>query len=249
MAAEINAIAIIYIFISTLIIILKNGVTPSHSANLNKVFIIHTIFFICIVISISWLCYKIILPPFIQMTVPIICHYLILLFIPKLSKYHSKLLIITSSVIIILSYQYYFLGVNSDDYICLGEKMLNELNNRIRSYETILQRCIGNTTPFSPVRAFSNKIHYYYEPCWVLDSEIIKDIELLFKSNNETIKSIVKYHDFNKILKLCSFETISNIPAWHSFFTGIYYKKKNRIEFWHNGGILSITSLQLKERP
>jgi len=249
MAAEINAIAIIYIIVSTLIIIIKNGVNPSYSANLTKLFIFHTIFFIFIVTFTSWLCYKTILPPFSQMCVPIICHYLILLFIPKFVKYQSKLLIITSTVIIVLSYQYYFLGVNSDDYICLGQKMLNELDNRIRSYETIFQRRLGDTTPFSPVRAFANKIHYYYEPCWVLDSDIIKDIELLFKSNNETIKSIVKYYDFNKILKLCSFEIISNIPAWHSFFTGIYYKKNKRIEFWHKGGILSITSLQLKERP
>lgn len=249
MEADINAFAMIYCVLLTVILIVINMERPSFNKTFKKIIINHSLLFIISIFLIYQLFNGVLIPPFSQIYIPLTCHFLILIFIPKYNKFSKITFLITFFTIIILSYQYFCLDYNIN-YTVNTDAANIEIGDTIKTMEFFgIHASVGGSVYFPKIKLIENKILGSYESGWVLDSDIVKEIDKLFKSSDPILK--------NEELSNCSYQEFLNsfkynIPeikiAWHTFLTGIFIKKYKNYELWHNGGKFSSISVELKVR-
>jgi len=249
MQADINAIAIIYILFSTGFFILKYAELPV----LSKAFFKHLFSNLFVLFSFIWIMNIYMFEdesyyfPLGQVILPILCHFFIIFFIPKIYKHNLIFLILTIFTIFVISFQYHILtkNPNSSGYTKSTPQIYDKIINIIKDKERAGRYILGGRTTYPPLYGFS--IAGEYQANWLLDSE------LFYKLYDEAIKQRINFiynepYTLEEFKKFYRSSKIVVTPMWHTFFTGIYYYKKYNLEFWHKGGKVYTNNFELKVR-
>ncbi len=219
--ANLNAIGIILAPIFAIFVSLVWGTKYDEKRFLKAVLIPLSIIIVFVII-VTFLPEELHLAGAFQLYVPILCLVPILWFVEKKTiRYCASVILLILAIV--LSIQYVYLA-RSGKYSLYEPGKIIALNN--------FQRLSVNMALYAAAETGSNS----YPEGWLSESPLLSNL------SKEHQRSIREH---------CIFDRLQTYRLWHSAFTHIYEVRKQYLELWYPGGMLSgttIGNISLRER-